>query len=235
MTCADVQRVLPEVMENAPDGEFEAHLKACPACSELVSDLKLISSEGRQLAESDEPAPRVWVRIAAELRSEGLIREQEPVAALSVPAPTKRRRWNAWWLVPIAAALVVAGSYLVSQKPVSPVPVAGGQAPNAQAPTVQAPVVPPPQTASAKKNQKNLPETVETTSAEDEQFLSEVSERAPTMRATYENQLRAVNSYIREAQAYVDQNPGDEDARQALMEAYQQKAMLYQIALDRIQ
>jgi len=47
--------------------------------------------------------------------------------------------------------------------------------------------------------------------------------------------LRSVNAYIREAQAYLDQNPGDEDARQHLMEAYQQKAMLYQLALDHVQ
>jgi hypothetical protein len=72
-------------------------------------------------------------------------------------------------------------------------------------------------------------------SAEDQQFLSEVSTRAPSMRATYENQLRAVNADIRESQAYLDQNPGDPEARQHLMDAYEQKALLYQIALDRIQ
>jgi hypothetical protein len=72
-------------------------------------------------------------------------------------------------------------------------------------------------------------------SEDDEQFLSVVSTRAPSMKATYEKQLQAVNADIRESQAYVDQNPGDADARQHLMEAYQQKALLYQIALDRIQ
>jgi hypothetical protein len=72
-------------------------------------------------------------------------------------------------------------------------------------------------------------------SPEDQQFLSEVSTRAPSMRATYESQLNAVNADIRETQAYVNQNPGDTDARQHLMDAYQQKALLYQIGLDRIQ
>ena len=55
------------------------------------------------------------------------------------------------------------------------------------------------------------------------------------MKTTYEKQLQAVNADIRESQAYVDQNPADADARQHLMEAYQQKALLYQLALDRIQ
>jgi hypothetical protein len=72
-------------------------------------------------------------------------------------------------------------------------------------------------------------------SADDQQLLSVVSTRAPSMRATYENQLKAVNSDIRETLAYVKRNPGDADAQQHLMDAYQQKALLYQIALDRIQ
>jgi hypothetical protein len=72
-------------------------------------------------------------------------------------------------------------------------------------------------------------------SAEDQQFLSAVSTLAPSTRATYESQLQAVNADIRESQAYLDRNPGDPDARQHLMDAYQQKALLYQIALDRIQ
>jgi hypothetical protein len=72
-------------------------------------------------------------------------------------------------------------------------------------------------------------------SVEDQQFLSVVSTLSPSMRTTYENQLQAVNADIRETQAYVDRNPRDLDARQHLMDAYQQKALLYQIALDRIQ
>ena len=55
------------------------------------------------------------------------------------------------------------------------------------------------------------------------------------MRDTYESQLKAVNADIRETQAYVKQYPGNMDARQHLMDAYQQKALLYQIGLDRIQ
>jgi predicted acylesterase/phospholipase RssA len=72
-------------------------------------------------------------------------------------------------------------------------------------------------------------------SAEDQQFLSAVSTLAPSTRASYESQLQAVNADIRESQAYLDRNPGDPDARQHLMDAYEQKALLYQIALDRIQ
>ncbi len=268
MTCSDVRRVLPEFLDGAPEGafptDFENHVKSCPACSELVSDLKLIASEARQLAASEEPAPRVWVRIAAELRAEGLIRDpaifdppiREPESApKSAPlrpilVPTSpQRRWSAWWLAPVAAALLAAGSYVVSHKPTPQ--VAKQQAPATQVAT-PAPVTPaatpasvpasaPQQLAQKAAKPTNVvasaakPAVEPEPSAEDQQFLSEVSTRAPSMRATYENQLKAVNADIREVQAYLERNPGDVEARQHLMDAYQQKALLYQIALDRIQ
>jgi len=256
MTCADVQRVLPELLDGAPDGafqtDFDIHVKSCPACSDLVSDLKLIASEARQLAATEEPAPRVWVRIAAELRTEGLIREPEsaPTRPILVPtSPRRRRRWSAWWLAPVTAALLAAGSYVVSRKPAPQ--VAKQQAPatpmTSPAPVTTvttSPSVPTPAPQQLVQKSAKPTDMVGTAvgtavepepSAEDQQFLSEVSTRAPSMRATYENQLQTVNADIRETQAYVDRNPGDADARQHLMDAYEQKALLYQIALDRIQ
>jgi hypothetical protein len=218
-----------------------------------VSDLKLISSEARQLAATEEPASRVWVRIAAELHAEGLIREPESMRPILVPT-SPGRRWSAWWLAPVAAALVAVSSYLVNHKPTPP--LAKQQAP-ATPVTATAPQTPASDTAAAAAHSTpalaRQPVAKPTdksgtsgesavasagepaSSAEDQQFLSEVSTRAPSMRATYENQLRAVNADIRESQAYLDQNPGDPEARQHLMDAYEQKALLYQIALDRIQ
>ena len=256
MTCSDVERVLPELLDGAPDGAFptgfDTHLKSCPACADLVSDLKLISSEARQLAATEEPAPRVWVRIAAELRAEGLIREPESAPARPILVPTSpRRRWSVWWLAPVAAALLAAGSYVVSHEPApqvakqqapsapvtSPAPVTTS-VPETRAVTSASVPTPAPQQLAQKsaKSTDMIGTAVEPEpSAEDQQFLSVVSTHAPSMRATYESQLQAVNADIRETQAYVDRNPGDADARQHLMDAYQQKALLYQLALDRIQ
>jgi len=279
MTCADVERVLPELMDGTPDGvgrtnnaafqsAFDAHVKSCPDCSDLVSDLKLIASEAHQMVASEEPAPRVWLEIAAQLRAEGLIREQEPAAMRPILVPTfPRRGWSAWWLVPIAAALVAAGSLVVSHRQATP--VAQQQPSETSSPSASTPatptgvaVVPAPtpstvvETAATPQAPSHTPAPATTDqpvaqtdpgaknarfnegsepTAEDQQFLSAVSTRAPSMRATYESQLKAVNADILETQAYVDRNPADADARQHLMDAYQQKALLYQIALDRIQ
>jgi|SRR5271168_1703683 len=67
----------------------------------------------------------------------------------------------------------------------------------------------------------------------DEQVLQEVAERTPAMRATYATDLQNVNSYIEAAQAELKSDPNDEDARQSLMQAYQQRSMVYAMAAER--
>jgi len=281
MKCSDVDRILPDIVDGvaidgSQDFEVQSHLKSCPDCSELVSDLKLIVSESRHLADSEEPSPRVWARIAAELRAEGLIREPEVETARPVLIHASRRRWNPFWLAPVAAAILAAGAYVLNHKPTHSIapPTAKqtvAQQPQAQVAQQTPSQQPDTQPSSAKQpaiqttrqsaqqvaQQKSpalTPEASSTqvdqtpaessteeaalsqpTAADDNQFLTQVSQRAPTMRATYANQLQAVNNEIRETQAYISRYPADVDARQHLLEVYQQKAMLYQMALERIQ
>ncbi len=283
MTCSDVRRVLPEMLDGAPDSafhnDFDDHVRSCPECSGLMSDLDLIASEAPRLAGNEEPGPHVWAQIAAQLRAEGVIRESpgiESQAREFEAAPARPRlvprpqpaRWSAWWLAPIAAALIAAGSYVVNHKPAPQVARVQAPAPPAATVTSQdsaaalsststpsspttattatsvpaligqpksAPAQSKNELASSAQPSTEKPVLEPAANSDDQQFLSEVSTLAPSMRATYESQLRAVNADIRESQAYLDRNPGDADARQHLMDAYQQKALLYQIALDRIQ
>ena len=110
MNCVEFESVTAGV----PGGS--AYLRAAgafglmSACSGLLSDLNLISSQAESLLAADEPRPAVWNALESRLRSEGLIRDSEPV---SVPVPFKEsllHRWRAAWLVPVAAALaIVAG------------------------------------------------------------------------------------------------------------------------------
>jgi hypothetical protein len=257
-------------MDEDWDAEFQLHLQSCPACSELVTELKLIANEAHELAETAEPPARVWVAIANQLRAEGIIHEPDAVTGRPMLVPPRPRRWHAWWLAPVAAAIVAVGAYqLTNQKNLPAAPQVAQQsstqsATAAQRPANQSPAqavepVPqagqqvaqldrqsnPPLAAPSAGNPKLAANTAANTkitrvisppaNAEDEQFLSEVSERAPGMRTTYENQLRAINAEVRETQAYIKRFPADADARQHLMEVYEQKALLYQMALDRIQ
>jgi len=247
MNCAELQQALPETMDGSGNPEYQAHLKSCPDCAELVSELELIASESRQLTETDEPPQRVWVKIAAELRAEGIIRETEVAPARPVLAPSVKRRWNAWWLVPVAAAIVAAGSYSLKPKPASPVAVQTPPAVSVQesaqaktpAPSTIAAGKPATSAVTAKATDATKPGTPNDNApmalagtAADQQLLSAVP---PEMRSAYETQLAAVNAYIQDAQKYLKQNPDDEDARQHLMEANEQREMLYQMALDHVQ
>src|SRR4029077_15088695 len=71
------------------------------------------------------------------------------------------------------------------------------------------------------------------TNAGHSQLLEAVGTNAPAMRATYEANLKDVNAFIRDAEDSAKSNPGDEEAQQMLMEAYAQKNMIYEMAMDR--
>jgi hypothetical protein len=208
MTCSEFQRELPEYMEEGGSAELKAHLQSCTDCSGLVTSLRTIVSEAGSLQASEEPSPRVWNSIEIILRQEKLIHPPQPSGHRSI-LPSLRQRWGAMaWLVPAAAALLVgAGILLYQQRP------NGRQMAAVTTPTA--------------------PNTVAAGDVSDEQLLQEVSARAPLMRAAYESNLRDVNNYIRDAQDSVNANPNDEEAQQALMDAYGQKSMIYEMALDR--
>jgi len=207
MTCVEFQEVLPDIMEGQRNAEHAAHLQSCSVCSGLVSDLSLISEQARLLRASEEPSPRVWNRIEIALRQEGLIRQ--PARDRSLVAAALSWRWSPAWLLPVAAILVIAFGVTVYK---------GGRS---QQPVADKTVATPVSTPLAGNNR------------DDQQLLEVVGARTPSMRASYEANLRNVNAYIRDAQQTVQNDPNDEEAQHSLMAAYEQKAMVYEMALNR--
>ena len=67
----------------------------------------------------------------------------------------------------------------------------------------------------------------------DADLLQEVAQLSPALQAQYTDDLQHVNEYIRDAKGVVADNPNDEEARRSLLEAYQEKAMLFDLAVDR--
>jgi len=207
MTCVELQDSLSEI-DNLSSAEQQAHLRSCSACSSLVKELDLIISSASSLIEVDEPSPRVWNSIEAALRSEGLIRPQRPARSL-IPAFGTRWAW-ARWAAPAAAALLIAVGVYVNQHSLV------RQLAKDTAAVTTAPVSEP-----------------SVAGLNDDELLQEISGTTPAMQQEYRDSLRRANDYIRDAQAVVDANPNDEDARRSLMEAYQQKSMLFEMAMDR--
>jgi len=209
MTCEQFRQTLPEFPEGARDAGQEAHIKSCSDCSSLVSDLNCIVRQAAFLQADAEPSPRVWNSIEIALRQEGLIRQQRPA-----PAAGSFWGWRpAWAILPVAAALLL-GFVVVRQR--------GAVQLHA---VLQQPAV---VMSASQPVQSSRPVPVE-----DQQLLEAIGSRAPAMRAAYEANLQDVNAYIRDAEESARRDPNDEDAQQYLMDAYEQKAVVYQMALDR--
>jgi len=208
MTCVELQESLAE-NESGNDAQQQAHLRTCPKCSALVAELNFIVSSAVELRAADEPSPRVWNSIEIALRNEGLIRPQRANRSL-IPSLSSRWGWVRW-LVPAAAALVIATGLYVRQHS---------------------------STEQLARNEALPAATIQVSDAaiaglNDDDLLQEIAAQPAAMQAQYADNLRHVNEYIRDARSNVEADPNDEDARRSLLEAYQQKAMLFQLAMDR--
>ena len=211
MTCVEFERVLADYLEGGHTPEQQAHLSSCPACASLLADLNFISSEARLLQDVEDPSPAVWNALEIQLRREGLIHDNEirqaSPASFSLAEFFRRRRVA--WLVPVAAALVmVAGLKLYRPSG------AGDTNPVAR---VEAPA----------------PPAAQPISIEDQQVLNTVAARFPAQQANYRKNMDDANSYIRDAEQSIKNDPNDVYSRELLINAYEQKQMLYNLAVDR--
>ena len=219
MNCVEFERVL---LEEGRTPEQQAHLSSCPACANLLADLDFISSQAQSLLATDEPSPAVWNALEIQLRREGLIRSPE----VARPQVDFFRRWRAAWLVPVAAALAVVGVVRLHH------PTGVGEnlpiAKQAQAsPAKKQPVMSASSTIASSRAVSSA-----AVSNEDRQLLDTVAARPPAQRARYSADLDDANAFIRDAEAAAKIDPNDIYRQQMLINAYEQKQMLYDLAVD---
>lgn len=205
MNCVEFERDLPEVLEGSHTPEQQAHMDSCPVCRGLLTDLNFISSQAKTLVAVEEPGPHLWHMLEAQLRNEGLIRE---------PRAERERtnifaRWRTAWLVPVAVAALVAG--LKMYHPAG----AGDNVPVAKAPA------------------ETAPNAIAVVSKEDQQMMNTVAARVPAQQARYRADLNDANAFIRDAEQSLKDDPNDVYTQQMLINAYAQKQMLYDLAVDR--
>ena len=211
LNCEQFEDLLPEVIDGgAWTAEQRAHAQSCTSCTSLVNDLRNIAQESKYLAESDEPSPRVWQELRKSLVAEGLIRKPAKHGRLMdfFFAP----RWRPI-LVPVGAVAALAIVFLAYQS--DRVSTNG------------------PTSASKTAVTAGTPSDVALLDDEDVQLLKQLSVDSPAMRASYEDSLKNVNSYIRDAKEAAEKNPGNDAAQDALMQAYNEKTMVYEMATKR--
>lgn len=209
MNCQQFQKVLPYIIESGGNQEEEEHLRSCPACAELVQDLRYIADQAKLLLPMHDPNPRVWNNIERSLQNEDLLTEgrmSRQGHTLTYPTPTQSKSWTpVGWLMALAAIAVFA-VVLVNYKTNLP----------AKQLTAQNSSVPSAQLAS-----------------DDQQVIRQMSQQDPAVGQAYEQSLKETNAYISDAEQAVRLDPEDAVAQQELVEAHAQKEMLYQMATAR--
>ncbi len=210
MNCQQFQEALPYIIENGGKAEEEAHLRTCPACAELVRDLEYIAQQAKLLLPMHDPSPRVWAGIEESLHRHGLFQEgRMSLWGHNMTTISPQAQAKSWTPLGWAMALLAFAAFswvLINYHP----------------------QLPPAQTSA--QNMSAQPARFE---SDDQQLITQVSRQAPDVRRAYEDSLREVNAYITDAQQAVDQDPEDAGARAHLLDAYQQKEMLYQMATVR--
>ena len=204
MKCAEFQRALPYIIDGGGTAEEQEHLRSCNICADLVQDLRYIAEQAKLLVPMEDPSPRVWNGISKTLEREGLVKPAPARRGLLGP---QRQSWG--FLAPLAAVSALAvGLYIYNGS-------------NRAEQTT---------TAQQSGEQPAMAQVADDSAQDDQQVLELVAQHQPSMRQTYEQNLKSVNAYIRDAKASLQQNPDDNEAREYLMQAYEQKAMLYQMA-----
>lgn len=206
LNCQQFEELLPDVVDGgAWSADQRAHAQGCSNCSSLIEDLRQIVQEAPQLAAMNEPSPRVWLELRKSLEAEGIIRPQAKPGRLMDFFFTPR--WRPV-LVPLGVAAALAIVLVAYRSDSSPADTA-----------------------------RNVPAVPASVAAmlddEDMQLLNEVSSKAPNLRAEYEDNLKNANAYIQDAKETVAKNPDSDEARDDLMQAYSEKAMVYEMAMNR--
>jgi len=206
MNCQEFQEVLPHIIESGGDAAQEAHLRGCESCTALVRDLKYIAEQAKLLLPMYDPNPRVWKNIEQSLQREGLLEGRMSRQGQTTKYPTIAKQEKSRTLLGWTLALAAAVALavvLINYHPTS-----------AQSPRTTA------GNATVFDN-------------DDQKLLSQLAQQQPDVGSAYENSLREVNSYMSDARKAANENPDDPVVQEHLKHAYQQKAVLYEMATVR--
>jgi hypothetical protein len=208
MQCQEFESVLEQTSGEPLPAEAANHSAQCSHCRALAADFQTITRVARELAEPVEDAPaRIWLQLRAQLETEGIIRAQAPEKDARSQERGGFAGVLAWMRRPVmiatyAAVMVLAA--VVAWEQFSPEP------PPANIPTASTYGL----------------DRLET------QTVSDLESANPDVNVALRKDLEVVNKFIVECEKAVREEPQNQDARQYLYGAYQQKAELLAVAMD---
>jgi hypothetical protein len=203
MQCKEVASVLEREGFMPVPEAARAHLAGCGSCQSLVADLTEIVATAHLLPTEVEPPARVWHSLKAQLESEGIIR-----------TPGTR---VAWWqgfsgLFRTRALATVTVGFVI----------------------VAAIIVQLPSRVMAPIESRNVYGEVAVALNQDERGLLNVAPPASTtLDASLRQNLEIVDNFIADCEQRLKDQPEDDFSREYLNGAYQQKAELLSVMMER--
>jgi hypothetical protein len=183
-----------------------AHLAGCGSCQGLVADLTAIVAAAHLLPAEVEPPRRVWAALRAQLEEEGIIKD----------AATRRLWWRRFpelfgtrVLATAGVGLLVVAALILQLRPPAAHPT------------------------EARNSYDNYDDTSMTLSNDEAHLPSMQLAGSSKVDVALRQNLDIVDKFIVDCEQRVKEQPGDELARDYLTGAYQQKAELLSVMMER--
>src|SRR5580704_1162265 len=217
MSCHELERIL----ERDPDGSLPdavaIHVAGCADCRALEADFQAIGAAALELAQEEVAPPEwLWTRIRAELEAEGRIREPE-----SAREPVRAGWWAAFQRPAIAGAVLgiafIAAGLLGTGSVTTPLTTSA---------VLETPSAPELQSQAAESQTAGSLDASEAT-------IVSLPQRDPQVAEELHHDLGVIDNFIAVCEKSVQEQPDNEMAREYLYDAYQQKAQLLAVAMDR--
>jgi hypothetical protein len=206
MQCREVEVVLEQEGFVPVPEAARAHLAGCTSCQNLIADLTAIVATAHLLPAEVDPPQRLWTSLRVQLEEEGIIR--------STPR-------HAWWpdfseffrpraLATAALGLLIVAAAVLQLRP------------------------PATQPTEARNAYDSVYQDTSLTLSNDEAQLPNVQLASnSSVDASLRQNLDIVDKFIVDCEQRVKEDPQDDLARDYLTGAYQQKAELISVMMDR--
>jgi hypothetical protein len=205
MRCKEVEVVLEQEGFVPVPESARAHLAGCSSCKNFIADLTAIVATAHLLPAEVEPPRRVWASLRVHLEAEGLIRSDQ----------------RSWWTsfseffrprvlaTGAVGLLIAAATALQLQRPAA-------------------------QPNEARNAYDNLYQDTSLTLNNDEAHLPAMQLAGDSgVDASLRQNLDIVDKFIADCEQRVKEQPQDDLAREYLTGAYQQKAELISVMMER--
>jgi hypothetical protein len=206
MQCKEVEVVLEQEGFVPVPAAARAHLAGCNSCQNFIADLTTIVAAAHLFPAEVEPPRRVWNALRAQLEEERIIR------------PAGR---NSWWarfsesFRPRVLATAAVGSLILVAAVLQ----------------MQRPLISPTEAGNA---YDNLYQDTSLTLNDDEAHLPAMQLAGSSrVDVSLRENLDIVDKFIVDCEQHVKEEPHDDLAREYLTGAYQQKAELISVMMER--